>query len=515
MNHDWIKALLIPLLAAALVACPVKDPPNVNDKITGIEASATPASIGSGATSSLVATVSGTGTFNTAVNWSVSLGGGSLSGSTGSSVTYTAPSVTTSTNVQIKATAAGDSSVSKTLLITVQPSTPTPSKPTINAFSATPTSLTAAGQVTLIWDVNDATSLSIDSGVGAVTGTSKVVSITSSTAFTLTATNASGSSTKTLDVTVASLPTPPTVVSVSPANGATGVSADAKIVVTFSKPMDQAATQMAYQSTSLPPSGVSFTWDASGAVLTIKPNAPLEYAKGTTFTTVPTAYTFALSGTAKDKTGVALSPLTVSFTTLRVITLSLVSDARRGGSVFSDGLIISGDTTFFVGDRDDNVAIRGFVSFDFSSVPSNRSASYLSRATLKLFKNNLTGDPYQNLVVPCDPNVQCDQYASVSLDHVDYGPSLGSNDFYTPTLAALGVIDTLYVGLDTYARADVLAAARDDLNNRDIRENRSQYRLSFSVLTDGGNTQDAVGFLSENPAVPDKRPLLILEYLLP
>ncbi len=112
MNQSWIKSLSVPLLAAILMSCPM-------DKITGIDATATPATIASAATSSLSATVSGTGAFNAAVNWSILSGGGTLSASTGSSVTYTAPSVTVSTTVQIKATAVGDSSVSKTVTVTV------------------------------------------------------------------------------------------------------------------------------------------------------------------------------------------------------------------------------------------------------------------------------------------------------------------------------------------------------------------------------------------------------------
>jgi streptogramin lyase len=112
MKHHWIKVVSVPLLALALVACPM-------DKITGIDATANPATVASGATSSLSATVSGTGAFSPAVNWSIVSGGGSLSASTGSSVTYTAPSVTSSTTVQIKATSAGDSSVSKTIQVVV------------------------------------------------------------------------------------------------------------------------------------------------------------------------------------------------------------------------------------------------------------------------------------------------------------------------------------------------------------------------------------------------------------
>ncbi len=121
MNQFWMKTLSVPFLIAMLVACPAI----VTDKITGIDASATPATIASAASSSLTATVSGTGTFNAAVGWSILSGGGSLSATTGSSVTYTAPTVTATTPVQIKATAAGDSSVSKTVQVTVSTSAPT------------------------------------------------------------------------------------------------------------------------------------------------------------------------------------------------------------------------------------------------------------------------------------------------------------------------------------------------------------------------------------------------------
>lgn len=53
--------------------------------------------------------------------------------------------------------------------------------------------------------------------------------------------------------------TPPTVVSISPANGATAIESDANIIITFSEGMDQAATEAAYQSADLPTSEVSFS----------------------------------------------------------------------------------------------------------------------------------------------------------------------------------------------------------------------------------------------------------------
>lgn len=120
MKHDWIKVLLVPLLGIMFVACPSKD----SDKITGINATASPTNITSGATSSLSATVTGTGVFSSGVNWSILVGGGSLSSNTGAKVTYTAPSVTSATTVQVKASAAGDSNVSQTLNLSIAPAIP-------------------------------------------------------------------------------------------------------------------------------------------------------------------------------------------------------------------------------------------------------------------------------------------------------------------------------------------------------------------------------------------------------
>ncbi len=88
-------------------------------------------------------------------------------------------------------------------------------KPVINSFTATPSSLpTGGGSTTLAWNVTGATTLSIDQGIGAVTpvtsgSTSK--SITATTTFTLTATNASGSVTQPVTVTVAAAPATITV----------------------------------------------------------------------------------------------------------------------------------------------------------------------------------------------------------------------------------------------------------------------------------------------------------------
>ena len=82
----------------------------------------------------------------------------------------------------------------------------TPPKPQIQSFIAQPTTLPAAGgSSTLSWTVTDATSLSVDNGVGALspaTSGTKVVSVSSTTTFNLDATGAGGSASKAATVTV-------------------------------------------------------------------------------------------------------------------------------------------------------------------------------------------------------------------------------------------------------------------------------------------------------------------------
>jgi len=77
-----------------------------------------------------------------------------------------------------------------------------PTLPTITAFSAAPARLSSPGSTTLSWQVAGADTVSIDHGVGAVTGQSIDVTMSETTRYTLTATNADGSSTATTTVTI-------------------------------------------------------------------------------------------------------------------------------------------------------------------------------------------------------------------------------------------------------------------------------------------------------------------------
>ncbi len=146
----------------------------------GVTASFSPTSIAPGATSTLTLSASGSAEVVTDKKIVISGEGGGLSRTASIIVVVTDGGTTP----------------------------PPPGAPTITKFTATPSSLTAAGNVTLEWDVSGATSLEIDQGVGAVTPIttgSKSVTVSATKSFTLTAKAGSATTTKSVDVTVGSV----------------------------------------------------------------------------------------------------------------------------------------------------------------------------------------------------------------------------------------------------------------------------------------------------------------------
>ncbi|HTR18688.1 MAG TPA: peptidoglycan-binding protein [Candidatus Paceibacterota bacterium] len=70
-----------------------------------------------------------------------------------------------------------------------------PVLPSIASFTASPASITSGQSSTLSWTVSNASSTSLDNGIGAVGSTSYVVSPTTTTTYTLTAVNPVGTTT--------------------------------------------------------------------------------------------------------------------------------------------------------------------------------------------------------------------------------------------------------------------------------------------------------------------------------
>ena len=85
-----------------------------------------------------------------------------------------------------------------------------PEPPAIALFNATPSEINPGQSTTLQWDIKDATSITIDQGIGAIDATgSKKLSPTKTIAYTLTATNAGGTVSKSVVVYVNPPPPPP------------------------------------------------------------------------------------------------------------------------------------------------------------------------------------------------------------------------------------------------------------------------------------------------------------------
>ena len=92
--------------------------------------------------------------------------------------------------------AAGVSATATAQVIVSGAPSPSVALPVVNSFTASPSSITVGSSATLSWNVSNATSVTIDQGVGAV-GSSGTTSVSpaATTTYTLTATNAAGSAT--------------------------------------------------------------------------------------------------------------------------------------------------------------------------------------------------------------------------------------------------------------------------------------------------------------------------------
>ncbi|HEY4479069.1 MAG TPA: polysaccharide deacetylase family protein [Candidatus Paceibacterota bacterium] len=126
--------------------------------------------------------------------------------------------VTPSANTSYTLTASNSGgSVSQTVTISVTnepppPPPPTPVPPTLNSFSASPSSITVGGNSTLNWDISNATSILIDQGIGAVAAQgSTVVSPTQTKNYTITASNDAGTVTRSATITVTPAPVLPVI----------------------------------------------------------------------------------------------------------------------------------------------------------------------------------------------------------------------------------------------------------------------------------------------------------------
>ena len=278
-------------------------------------------------------------------------------------------------------------------------------------------------------------------------------------------------------------PNVPRIVAVSPEDGATAVFSDTPLVITFSTPMNQAATQAAYQSEGIPSSGVTFTWNEDGTELTVTPNQPLAYATGTDPNTVPARrYSFFISASAEDLAGNQLaSPEEFSFSVLRQINGTFfavqnrdLTGSWRSNDTYGAGECAKNQINMCVGDTRVNNAseqYKGFITFDLSSLPSTMAS--VSEARLNLQITGTSGNPFGGL-------------GGLFLEHADFDV-IGSDAFNAEPLSDLGRIATS-ANTGTMLSVNVLPAVEADANNRIT----TQYRLRFQAETDNDIQSDAI-----------------------
>ncbi|MEZ4372912.1 MAG: Ig-like domain-containing protein [Polyangiaceae bacterium] len=162
--------------------------------------------------------------------------------------------------------------------------------------------------------------------------------------------------------------TPPRIIDALPADGEAGVREDAKIVITFSEPMDQAATEAAYESPDISAGQVTMEWNAAGDVLTITPNAPLPYVNAGDRAVAALEFAYKINTSATDLAGNSLAAdPEYRFTTARRCTRALEPVASLTGLVSSNGYDATND--IIVGDGSANQEYRGFLTLDMSKLP--------------------------------------------------------------------------------------------------------------------------------------------------
>lgn len=299
----------------------------------------------------------------------------------------------------------------------------------------------------------------------------------------------------------------PRLIGVSPGDGVGGVRGDARIVLSFSAPMDRAATQAAFQSADL--GAVEFGWNAAGTVLTVTPRAGLAYGVGRRLT-----YRYRIGGGARDQAGRALPPADLNFTTLRRQTALLSSTPDLEGTV-SAGQGSEPTPRLTPGEGPGaRRSTRALLSFDLAGLPPEVQAQDIEWASLHVFQRRTVGRPYSRL---CNP---VPQFRSCLLaQHVAYGARLDPSAYFAARLGGMGdqtrqpaISDDTAVD---WKAIEATEAVRDDRLNRSGRDDRSQFRLEFYFDRSQGSGAAGNAAILADSQGGERRPRLVVTYLAP
>jgi hypothetical protein len=416
---------------AGITITPSTQPPTINSF------GASPPTIDAGESSTLSWNVVGA----TMVSIDQGIGNVALAGSR-----IVAPSATTVYTL----TATGASGISATataqVIVSGAPSPPA-SLPVVNSFTASPPNITVGEIATLSWNVSNATSVTIDHGVGNFSSSGNtLVSPATTTTYILTAANAAGSTTATTQVIVSVAPSPPAGLPV-----VNHFTADPPII-------------SAGSSTTL-------SWSVSNATaVTIDPGVGPVGSVGTAIVSPATNTNYTL--TAANAYGLSSLTIGVLVTAAPPVpvehTVTLFSVAADDGHVKQGG----GTNPYpNVGDNTANEALQAFLSFNISGIPTG---AVIKSASLDLTTGDVLGDPFAGLGWM---RVYNDQYGN--LGNEDFTPGFPTGAIYT--YSSKPVTPFTSTGLVNALQTQVNAGAP-----------RFQVRLQFQNYTDGDNVVDAL-----------------------
>ncbi len=306
--------------------------------------------------------------------------------------------------------------------------------------------------------------------------------------------------------------TKPQVTAFYPQDGYHGFKRGEAISITFSEPMDAAATEAAFQlqGPGGAPVAVTFTWEDGGRRLRATPTDPIAYSPDDQYLN----YRYLLSTGAKSRKGVALeNGLDVTFSTMRTLTLVRDSVAALDGAVSAKGYVYNNpnDPSAYkavrTGDTAANIAVRSFFAFSLNGL--GLDSEDVAYARIRLYNTALRGAPFGvgnlgNLIA------ERVEYLEASSAENDETLALDADDFDDPDVfGSLPPLTAWTAGEEASLEVgdwlqDALAQDAGYL----------ELRLRFETASDGDGVEDTV-----NPATGEdtggQQPRLEIGYYAP
>jgi len=296
---------------------------------------------------------------------------------------------------------------------------------------------------------------------------------------------------------------PPQIVAFYPQDGYHGFKRGESIAISFSEPMDAAATEAAFQllNANGAPVAVNFTWEDDGRRMLVAPTDPIAYSLNDQYLN----YRYLLSTGAKSQKGVALeNGLDVTFSTMRTLTAVRDSVAALDGSVSDLGFVSNdpSDTSAYpvapTGDSVGNRGVRSFFAFDLDGL--GFGAEEVAYARVNLYNVRLDGDPFGpgNLgnIIP------------ELVDYLDNG-ALDKDDY---VLTGEKTLDPIV----SWSDGETVVLTVTDWLQQVLTESKKylQLRLRFEQRTDGDTAADAVN-IATGEDTAGHQPRLEIGYYAP